>query len=480
MSNQRISSQMQLTKSSFLDFLKCQKYFWLTHHDPDKIDQKQPSEFDQKLIREGYEFESYVKKFFETRDTDSTTQKVFETEEGLFARVDVFEINGSGETCLYEIKSSTSVQRSGSQNYIKDACFQKIVAERSGQQIDRVFIVLLNKEYVRQGEIEPDKLIKFEDVTKLVDGVLKETSSEIDDALQVLNKLDIERNGCSCINKTRANHCDAFGYFNPQVAEPSIYSIPDIRQNRIRQFVDQGIVGQHDIPQDNPLSEKQNIWLQATQENQPQIVHSEIRRFLDSLVFPLHFFDYEAYGSAVPFFNGAQPHIQVPTQYSLHILHKFGEMAHKEFLQREAKMPLNLVEQMEHDFQEAGSVVVWNKSYEMGRNSYLADLYPTKAGFLNSLNERIVDLMDPFNRDFVHPDFKGSKSIKNVLRVIGQHDWSGLEVQNGTSAMNAWLNMVTAEGQEAEEIATSLLEYCKMDTMAMVEIHRYLADLIHT
>ena len=32
---------------------------------------------------------------------------------------------------------------------IKDACFQKICAERAGQQIDRVYLVHLNSAYVR-------------------------------------------------------------------------------------------------------------------------------------------------------------------------------------------------------------------------------------------------------------------------------------------------------------------------------------------
>ncbi len=52
-----------------------------------------------------------------------------------------------------------------------------------------------------------------------------------------------------------------------------------------------------------------------------------------------------------------------------------------------------------------------------------------------------------------------------------------LDVQDGASAMDAWQKMVTTEAEESNAIASALLDYCKLDTFAMVEIYRFLMKL---
>ncbi|MCW8965969.1 MAG: DUF2779 domain-containing protein, partial [Candidatus Pacearchaeota archaeon] len=110
----------------------------------------------QKLAREGYEVERYVRLYFENvDDRDVSFHSEFKTDDGLYARVDVLENLSDGTTALYEVKSSISVKTDNKHNHIKDACFQKICAERAGQKIDRVFLVHLNGGYVRDGKIDP-------------------------------------------------------------------------------------------------------------------------------------------------------------------------------------------------------------------------------------------------------------------------------------------------------------------------------------
>jgi len=218
--------------------------------------------------------------------------------------------------------------------------------------------------------------------------------------------------------------------------------------------------------------------VQAAKSGEPQINASAIREFLSELIFPLHFFDYETFASAVPLLDGASPHKHFPVQYSLHILEEDGPLTHTEYLEREARLPLQLIERMQADTGPSGNIVSWHASFEKTRNREMADVFPEKAEFLNDLNDRMVDLEDVFKTDYVDAGFDGSTSIKKVLPVVCPHlDYGDLDVQDGASAMEARERMINAEPEEAERIANSLLSYCERDTFAMVEIYRFLNEL---
>ena len=469
---------MQLTKTDFIQYLNCPESLWLQKRNPDSYPYGEFSTFMQKLVREGYEVERYVRQFFEaTDDRDVSFQTEFKTDDGLYARLDAFENLGDVKTALYEIKSSTSVKTDTKHNHIKDACFQKICAERAGQNNDSVFLVHLNGDYVRDGEINPSAMLVFADITEAVNGIVAETSAEIDTALEFL-RADHDMTGCSCAEKTRANHCDAFSIFNADVPTPSIYSLPRLRANKICDLRSMGIVELQDVPEDYSLSGNQRLVADSAKAGAPLVDKAAISNFLSDLTFPLYFFDYETFSSAVPLLDGTSPHKHFPVQYSLHTLDSNGSLDHKEYLEREARLPDRLIDQMQEDIGPNGSIISWHKSFEQSRNRELAERYSEKADFLNDLNNRMVDLEDVFKTDYVDARFDGSTSIKKVLPVLCPHlDYKELEVQDGASAMEAWQRMLNAEPEEAEKIANDLLKYCERDTFAMVEIYRFLVDL---
>ena len=470
---------IQVTKTDFLQYLNCPKSLWLLKEDPDHYPYGDFSTFMQKLVCEGYEVERYVRQFFnDAGDRDVSFQTEFKTSDGLYARLDAFENMSDGKTALYEVKSSTSVKTDAKNNHIKDACFQKICAERAGQKIDRVFLVHLNGGYVRDGDIDSGAMLVFADITKAVNEIVAETSAEIDAAIAFL-EADHDMAGCSCTEKTRANHCDAFSVFNPDVPTPSVYSVPRLRANKIRELRSIGVVGLQDVPEDYSLSDNQRLVVESAKADRPLVDEAAISNFLSNLTFPLYFFDYETFSSAVPIIDGISPHKHFPVQYSLHTLDSNGSLDHKEYLEREARLPDRLVERMQEDIGPTGSIISWHKSFEETRNRELAERYPDKADFLNNLNERMVDLEDVFKTDYVDARFDGSTSIKKVLPVLCPSlDYKELDVQDGASAMEAWQRMVNAELDEAEKIANDLLEYCERDTFAMVEIYRFLVGLI--
>ena len=181
----------------------------------------------------------------------------------------------------------------------------------------------------------------------------------------------------------------------------------------------------------------------------------------------------------MPLLDRTSPHKHFPVQYSLHLLHRDGRLEHFEYLEREPRLPDRLVERLRADIGEEGSVISWHASFEKTQNKEVARLFPEFSDFLSDLNDRMADLEDVFKADYVDARFDGSTSIKKVLPVIcPELSYTELDVQDGASAMDAWQKMLAAENEESDQIADSLLSYCKLDTYAMVSIYQALVDLI--
>ena len=233
---------MPLTKTDFLQFLSCPKSLWLLKHDPGNYPHGEFSAFHQKLAREGQEVERYARLYLQASgERDIKFQREIESADGLFARIDAVERTPDGEHVLYEVKSSTSVKTDAAHNHIKDACFQKICAERSGLTISKVFLVHLDNTYLRAGAVDPVALLTFANETDRVVSVEAETKDEIDSALAFLNQPEIERPGCSCLTKSRSNHCDTFAMLNPGMPTPSIYSLPRLKAAHRKRLVGEGL-----------------------------------------------------------------------------------------------------------------------------------------------------------------------------------------------------------------------------------------------
>ena len=473
---------MQLSKTDFIQFLQCPKSLWLLRRKP-ALYQKGPfSDYMQKIVTEGYAIEESLKSYLSSKeDRDKYFyQTVFTTSEGLLARADCTRQNDDGTINIYEVKSSTSVQRGSPQNQIKDATFQKIAAEGAGFKVARVFIVHLNSRYTRDGEVNAGELLVFSDVTAEVDDLFAETLREIEAATLLLNSAMIDETSCSCLELTKSNHCDSFDYFNPSIPKPSIYNLPRISKSKLCDFVADGRFALDDIGLDE-VTEKQSHVLRSAHLKEPVVDHTIISKWFSKLEYPVYFLDYETYASATPIIDGARPHAPIPFQYSLHIKRSLNDnkLEHVEYLAEEATLPISLIEHMQKNIGDVGSVVSWHASYENTQNRNMAVMYPAKSDFLQGLIDRTVDLEDLFKEGYVDIKFKGSTSIKKVLPVLAPDlDYAGMEVANGTDAMEAWQRLVSLpKGSQKDELRKSMLEYCKLDTLAMVRIFEIMEKL---
>ena len=166
---------------------------------------------------------------------------------------------------------------------------------------------------------------------------------------------------------------------------------------------------------------------------------------------------------------------QVPFQYSLHIQREAGaEPEHYEFLAEPDVDPRRqLIEQLLDLIPEDGCVLTYNQTFEKGVLRNLADLFPDLAGEIGKRLENVRDLMVPFRRrDVYRWQMRGSYSIKEVLpAMVPELSYAGMEIADGMAAMQAYHDMCALEpGEELEQLRRAMLEYCRLDTLAMVRV----------
>ena len=129
-----------------------------------------------------------------------------------------------------------------------------------------------------------------------------------------------------------------------------------------------------------------------------------------------------------------------------------------------------------------GSVVVWNKKFECGINEQMGKRIPGAKAFLDSINRRVYDLMDVFSKQlYVHKDFKGGTSIKDVLPVlVPELSYADLAIREGGTASQMWdkITLETMSSADKSQIGKDLKLYCERDTFAMYAIWRFLRKLV--
>ena len=470
-----------LTKSDFLHFLDAPMHLWAEVNN--QLEELIPSQFDRHLMEQGKEIEKLAKQFLHEHFSLQGTRFKIEEEktftDGRYqTRVDVLVFDSADQVYdIYEIKSSTSFKK----EHKSDLAFQWLVCETE-IPVRNLYAVYLNKEFVRDGEIDLHQLFVIENVTEKAAKVKDEVSSARETAWKILPQVSPD----SIEECVKPDSCPCPQLCHPKLPEYPIYDLSRLGTKKARDLKSQSVLAIQDIPDNYPLSDKQKRQVDVVNSGKPRIDHAAIKREMAILEYPLNFLDYETYNPGVPFYDGYKPYQHIVFQYSLHVFETpTSEPEHFECLVTEETDPgLELVEHLSRHIRPTGSVIVWYKPFEATRNSEMAERYPEYSSFLLNMNERIYDLMDVFKKGYyVHPDFHGSASIKNVLPVLVQdHEitYDDLPIPKGDEAMMAWVGIMSGSKpqEEVEQTKQDLLRYCEMDTLAMIKNWQALTSLV--
>ena len=484
-----------LSKSKYVTFCTCPKALWLKTYKPEVEvrDQSLESRFEVGN-QVGDLAMQYFGNFVEVTTTDKdgkldSQSMIIKTEEaiskgtdviceasfsydGNYCAVDILKKNKDGYD-IYEVKSSTKVN----EVYLKDIAYQKWVLEKCGIKIKNVHIMHIDNSYVFDGKLDLKKFFKKvllnDEISSYYDDV---TNNELN-AKRILQS-NIEPNDKIGIQCFDPYNCGFFEYCTKGIKTPNVFDLYKISKGKATEYYNNGITTFEQM-EDEKLNNIQKMQIDCELNNKEVIDKNGIKEFLNKITYPLYFLDFETMMPAIPMYKGTHPYQFITFQYSLHYIEKKGgDLRHKEILGDPKVNPMEeLAKQLVKDIPKDVCVLSFNMNFEKGRIKEMAEMYPNLKEHLLNIHDHIIDLIEPFRAGYYYNKLmNGSFSIKKVLPALFPDDpslnYSNLSgsVHNGGEASDIFPKMKNMSKEEYEKARESLLEYCKLDTYAMVKV----------
>ncbi len=486
-----------LSKSSFIRGVQCEKHLYLYKHHYNEMDQL--SEMQKAIFKRGTDvgklaqqlhpngIDASPKSQFEYDKAVIVTKNLIEEKQkviyeasfnysNVLAVADILVYDKSGLK-VYEVKSSTSI----SETYIRDAALQYWVISNSGYKVKDFSITYINNQYIRKGKLNLDELFITESVLNLILPLQKWVGENVNQFKKVLVKKVIPKMdiGEHCYDPYT---CGFYEYCRKHIPENSIFDLSGVHLNKKYDLYRSGIVKLEDIPVDADLSKNAKLQLDVYKSKKDLIDKKAIKEFLSDLNYPLYFMDFETFQPAVPMFDNSKPYMQIPFQYSLHYKKsKKSEVEHFEFLAETGNDPrVKFIENLLRDTKNEGDLLTYNKSFEVLRLKEIAEAFPKYKKEIEERINRVKDLMLPFQKKYYYNyKMQGSYSIKYVLpALIPELSYKYLEINEGGLASIAFESLFhEMDLMRIADTRTNLLEYCKLDTFAMVKLLEKLESL---
>ena len=407
------------------------------------------------------------------RAIDNNAPYIYEatmaTSTGEYCAVDILKNNNDGTWDIIEVKSTTKPH---DYHYI-DISFQKYVFSKCGLQIRDCWILTLNPEYVCHGELDVQELFVAHDASAEMQS-METVASEVKRIRNILNGPELG----IAISKAKCNKFYECSYKNHCWRNVPPYSVFDAFKGALADeiYAEYG-PDLANVPADNYARQMHSGDIEAFLNNQEICNPDILRQFTDQLRWPLYYLDYESIQPAVPMFDNSRPYQQICFQFSLHVQRTpGGELEHYEYLHNTPGTDPRpgLIKKLIETIGDAGSVIVYNQSFEQGRNTEMARDFPEYAVQLNAINERMLDLLIPFRyRGLYRPCQNGSASIKQTLPAfVPEMSYENMGIHNGTEASEQFMAFMQGK-QTPEQTATmmqNLHDYCGQDTLAMVKL----------
>jgi hypothetical protein len=311
--------------------------------------------------------------------------------------------------------------------------------------------------------------------------------------------------------------------------KPHIFDLYQLRQAKglngkpvVDELLNGGKASLFDIPASacsSAFGSRQKIQIRNTRSGKEWIAPSLVAR-LAKLTGPLHFIDFETSTMALPYHQGMRPFELIAFQWSCHTLSAPGtQPLHQEWINCEQAYPnVEFARTLRSAVGDEGIILTWSNHERTTMRTIAAKIeayFPAEADLAQWLRRvttgnRIVDMCALAKEGYFHPAMKGSLSIKYVLPAIWRNNpalrdlpWfrkyeivRGGEVLNpyatlpalpvggkeelvneGTGAMRAYQELLYGDGARdavtRENWKRLLLQYCELDTLAMVVIFEH-------
>ncbi|MFC2014258.1 DUF2779 domain-containing protein [Chloroflexota bacterium] len=481
-----------LSKTKYLNGCQCLRYLWVLFNDPDRV--PVPDTNTQYIFDQGHVVGELAKQLFPDGidvpqdsfrgNIDQTIRLMKERKplfeagilaDNLYSRVDVLYPTDHESWDIIEVKSSTSIK----DVHIQDAAYQRYCCTKLDLNIRKCFIAVINNQYVKKGEIDPEGLFTLHNITEDVLAISDDIPNQVEEMLECINRETCPENGIGphCRDPYECALAECWDF----LPEHNIFNLY-YGGKKCFELYESGIFTVKEIPNSYKLNGKQSIQKTCEVSGQPHVDGEAISDFLRTLHYPLYYLDFETIGPAVPLFDSTRPYQAIPFQFSLHVVsdgkaspERFSFLAGSPDDPRPA-----FLSELKKVLGEYGSIVVYNQGFEEGILKELALVFSEYDDWITSVRGRLVDLLQPFRSFYYyHPKQKGSASIKRVLPALTGRGYDGMEISEGNEASIKFYTVTYGEAtkEERKKVRDDLEKYCSLDTEGMVWIVAELKEL---
>ena len=375
---------------------------------------------------------------------------------------------------MIEVKSSTSVKA----YHREDASIQAYVARCGGLALERVTIAHVDKKWKYPGGNDYRGLLKEADLTKETADRAQEVAEWIAEA-QGIARQQMEP------KRSTGAHCDdpfacgfkAYCESREPKAEYPVHWLPRIQAKRLKTVIEAGAIDMREVP-DEILNDQQRLVKTHTLSGTVYFEGARAAAALATYRLPAYFLDFETISFAVPIWKGTRPYQSLPFQFSVHRLSRSGEKTHDWFLDLSGKDPSRaFAEALIAKCGERGPVFVYS-SFEKSRLADLSKRFSALKAPLQALVGRLVDLL-PLAEEHYTPESAGQLEHQKAPagRCGTELRCSLPGVKNGGMAMEAFREAIdpNTPAVRKAQLKQELLDYCALDTEAMVRLWEFLS-----
>ena len=391
-------------------------------------------------------------------------------EDDVFVAVDILERLPEGFR-LIEVKGASSLKP----EHIPDVAVQTYVLRRAGLDVRETVLMHVNKEY-RAGGAED--LFLAEDVLPQVEDLLPDVPRLIAEYMAILDGPD----PAPCLGEQckAMKDCPLDAACWPQDPD-HVRRLHGVGTTKALQLMARGVHRFGDLPAGEKLRESARRQLEAWKRG-TMIVEPGLAEALEPFRGRLGCLDFETVQRAIPTWPGLAPWAQVPVQFSYHERQDDRSWRHAEWLAEGWDDPRPALARALVEAVRGAERVAMYTGFERARIRELAEAVPEVADELHALDARLVDLKKVVEEHVAHPDFLGSYSIKDVITpLVPELGYDGMEVADGQTA-SVELARLMRDGDrlppdERAAKRKALLDYCELDTWAMVRLVERLEEL---
>jgi len=477
-----------ISKNIFLNSIICPSLGWLLRHDQ----AKQPSTLgEQFIMNQGMEIEQKARELFPegtliefenvSSSIDKTNELISDTRIPVifsaFFQCDNYRtksdilIRKDNDWHMTEVKSSVNDK----QEFIEDMAYTTMVMRRSGFNVSSVSLLLVSKDF-RLG-MDTKALFKEIDHTQEV----FDTVTLFQQYWETVDKVTGQEDKPEEKLQYPCKNCALFKDCLGKDVENHIFDLPYLREKKVNELIELGVVEIENIPSRFPLSANQNIVKTSVQNNSP-FIGTKLKNVLDDIQWPAFYLDFESINTAIPLFPEVAPYTQIPTQFSIHQCSEPGNIiSHTPYLSDPSRdCRRELAEKMINTLEGEGSIIVYSHFEKRIINGMITE-FDDLTDELNPSVDRLVNLETIIRQNVYYPGFHGRTSIKNVAPVlIPEISYDGLEISDGLSAMAVYvyLHKKKYDRTESKVMKENLLKYCELDSYSLLKLHEKLCELV--